>query len=131
MNTKELNTIAALQAKFFNEYKTTCYTNPNIADDHLTRWEGVKDSIYDMNIQEQSEYADYVITRMSKLDKNIIASLAKFSFNSLPGTKKRLAACSIGNMALICVTIGKYPEYSDLSEKYTSILSTYCAEQTA
>lgn len=62
------------QQRLFAEYKQLCLNNVQKAEDDAKRWDSVKDTILDLPIEEQSEYADYVTCGICGMNDEIVES---------------------------------------------------------
>lgn len=87
------------QIRFLTEYQQTPF---NDLKEDLKRWESVEDTISNMRIEEQSEYADYVTRKICEMDPEIVTSSGESLAKQFAWTLEnsfQMTACSIANAA--------------------------------
>lgn len=107
-----------LAQQYFQEYQRRCAENPNAMLEESAFWTSGDGFVLDMSLEEQAEYADYVVTKICELGHEAAEQMAELSFEN---TSENIDAyangqniCAVGNYAKIILTI----EDSLLKEKH-------------
>lgn len=103
------------QQRLFQEYQTQ---PPDVLLKNRERWQAVDNEIYNMPIEKQADYADYVTVGLCKMEEEIIVSFSQDLVEGFaqPNTQK-VGSCLLGNRAFIILTLSKFPNQKELYEK--------------
>ncbi len=109
----------------FNDYKNRNYGLLSIIQEH-TRWTLIGDSIVNMTLVQQANYADYVTMKVMAepkeihfgwLKNDVLPQLRIFS-------KERANAASYGNMAYVLLHLAPTePLWGDIAHYYNAFLN--------
>ena len=96
-----------LAQSYFREYQLQCALNPNKMIQELDFWETGDNVIFDMPLEQQSTYADYVTNKICGHGPHAAEQLAELSIHqfSINGYAQKKHACAVGNYAKLISTI--------------------------
>lgn len=119
--------IQELQKKFFREYRDQCLSNPENIERDLNRWESVKDTILTMSLNEQSEYADYIVKKMCQQPEDLFNIYAKETFEEIKKIEnlEEISSHVIGNMALIVKTLPEGEFQKEIKLKFDLYIDAF------
>jgi hypothetical protein len=102
----EKTTVQDYADEYFMEYKVMCLRDLNFAKEETKRWEDAYPAILDMEIEEQSQYADYVTKKIVELPDNILQPYLLDTIKQIGiFDQRKLKASGIGNLALAILSI--------------------------
>lgn len=108
--------------KFFLEYKNM--PKSTIKND-LKRWRKIDGGIFELPLEEQASYADYVTNKMcDQDDENIIIGFAINNGTSLKSMQEWNGACSVGNAARLIQKLQEIGQ-DTLASNISASLDTY------
>lgn len=90
-----------LQDKYFQEYKVLCLNDSEFVARENNKWDRGDAIIFDCDLNQKAEYADYVTRKMCEEQTNdVIIWMCKTSFYDPKSEIMPLGSCAIGNLAL-------------------------------
>ena len=108
--------------EYFREYQKMCISNPQMMMNDLKRWESVK-NIYDLPIEKQAEYADYVTKKLVQLpSKELQPWIVEILKDCVSSSLKGGGSCAVGNTALLIINMEEGPEKEKAKENFATAL---------
>ena len=97
-----------LAQSYFREYQMQCQKDPNKMLEELAFWETGKNVIFDMPLERQALYSDYVSKKICEHGSAAAEQLAELSTEhfSIEGYAQEHHVCAVGNYAQLinCMT---------------------------
>lgn len=114
-----------LANQFFREYQQM--RTPQQLQADLEKWDSARGSIWDMPHEQQAQYADYVTTRMTEQDPEMVLAFARVSLAGMPTdcTIDSTNVCGIGNAARLMLAL---PEGSEERRAFKAMLDRGAAQ---
>jgi hypothetical protein len=105
--------------KFFKEYKFQTVTNTTLSNEYAQKWESGDKIIFDLSLEKQAEYADYVVNHICELDLDIVKDFVLYQkMTEIQLNDPRIYSSSfIGGKAKVALTLqDKFPDIADQLE---------------